>query len=104
MVRCGRLILASTMLALFVSPAWSQDRPRQRPGGAQRPGQRMDMMPGLGLLAEKSVQEELKMSAEQIEKAVAARKKETEALGNGGYSRSCFRVLRSERGQEDRRL
>jgi hypothetical protein len=71
MQRLVRLVLAAAAVALVASPVLAQRGPR---GGMMR-------MPGLMLLTQKSVQEDLKLSEDQVKKLSEAARKQFEAFG-----------------------
>jgi len=76
MKRLAQITLAAALVAMAVSPALAQERQRQRPGGR---------FGGFGggmvyLLTQKSVQEELKLSEEQVKKVEELRTKQRESF------------------------
>jgi Spy/CpxP family protein refolding chaperone len=71
MYRICRLLVAAALIALVASPALAQRRPRPGFGGG---------MPSLMLLGQKSVQEELKLSDDQVTKVKEAATKMREGF------------------------
>jgi hypothetical protein len=101
MQRLGRIALVLAVAAMVSSSALAQERQQrqrgQRPQGQQQRGQRGGFAGGFGggtlfLLNQKSVQDELKLSDEQVKKAKELSDKQRESFGG-------LRDL----GQEERR-
>lgn len=74
MRRFGLFVVAAAVIALAASPALAQ---RQRPGGGGAPG--MGAVSNLTLLQNKSVQDELKLSDDQVAKVKDAAQKQAAA-------------------------
>jgi len=85
MNRLSQFVLTVTVVALIASPVCAQQQPRRGGGGGRGAGAGMGAggMSQLGLLAQKSVQEELKLTADQVEKVTEAAKKQQAARAGG---------------------
>jgi Spy/CpxP family protein refolding chaperone len=94
--------MAAAVVALVASPALAQRQRPQGQGGRQG-GPGGGAMSGLMLLGQKSVQDELKLTDDQVAKIKAAGEKQREALG-GGLSREEAQQKRQELAKENEKL
>jgi hypothetical protein len=76
MFRLSQLVLAVAVVGLIVSPAGAQQQRQRGGGGGRGGGFGGGMMSQLTLLTQKSVQEELKLTPDQVEKVTELQRKQ----------------------------